>query len=560
MHGQDRRGRNGPLMERAVQARATAPDEPSSGGRDPARMLAPTLWPESEQTFKLDLGRLLDLLWARKGLFALIFSTISAAALLGILSFVPRYEARSSVIIAPEEPIVEVRSIIAPLSTESQAVTSEIEVVRSKPLVKEVIEKVGFREHVAAPPPPNRLESLLGLSFDDTFEVIGQWLAAALDLEVPPVSDLPEDKVLLVFYENLEVERVPNTSVLTIAFRATDPVLAADIVNQLAEEYVASQVASKQAARASATKLLTERLHQLRERRNESDQAVERFRTESGLIKTAGVELLAQQLSDQTTQLATVRAQQMTLEARWAELEALRAAGASDQLHELFLASPSIQLLRAERLRLQREIARQSKEYGPRHPVIDELAAELGEATARLDDQVNRAIEAVRAEVSMAAARKDEITEMISRLKGEIAELNAKEYKLRQLEGEAEINRSVYDAVVSRMREAEDVVFERADARVLSLADPPTLPAPSHGLIFLALAMVGAFGVSTGVALGLEFLHGGFRSEEELAGSLGLPVLGAVPRLSARGQRTARWPSPEPVRFGVQRGVPRPAH
>jgi capsular exopolysaccharide synthesis family protein len=502
------------------------------------RIPAPTLWSDNEQTFKLDLSRLLLMLWARKQLFALTFSTIVAIALLLILSLVPRYEAMSSVIIAPDEPIVEVRSMLAPLSNDSQAVTSEIQVVRSKPLVDRVIDEVGYRAHLAAPAPPSPLESLLGLSFDDTFEAISEWLAEALGVDILPSSELPDTKVFGAFQEHLEVARLPNTSVLSIEFTATDPVVAANAVNQLAEEYVASQVEGKRLARANATALLMERLHQLRERMNESDQALERFRTESGLIKSAGVELLAQQVTDQTAQLATVRAQQVTLEARLAELEALQSDGASDQLYEL-LGSPVMEQLRAEVLQLQRDMARQSKEYGPRHPFIVQLAADLREANSRLDEQVSRAIEALRSEASMATARNREINQAIATLKTEIADLNSKDYRLRQLEGEAEINRSLHDAVVNRMREAEDVVFERADARILNQADVPTDPASLHRAIFLALALAGAFCVSSGLALGVELLNGGFGNEEELAGASGLPVLAAVPRASAGARRGA---------------------
>lgn len=523
---------------RAPASPSTELVEPSGGDSRTARMPAPSLWPGAEHTSKLDLGRLIDMLWARKGWFAFTFATIATIALLIILSFVPQYEATSSVIITPDQPIVDVRAMVSPLSTDSQAVTSEIQVISSRPLVQRVIDDVGFRDYLSAPKPPNRLETLLGQSFYDTFETIRDWFAHVLDLDLEPAGELPEDKVLRDFYDNLEVARIPNTSVLTIEFTATDPDVAARVVNHLAEEYVASQVAAKQMARANATKLLTERLQQLRERMSQSEQAVERFRTDSGLVKSAGVELLGQQLAAQTMQLAEVRAEQMTLQARLAELEALADAGADAQLYEL-LDSPSLQTLRVEVRQLQREIARQSKEYGPKHPVIVELAAELSEVTSRLDDKVSRAIDAVGSEASMVAARRAEINQMIAALKAEIAGLNAKDYTLRQLEGEAEINRSLHDAVVSRLREAEDVVFERADSRVINLADTPTESVPSRGGIFLALALVGAFCVSGGVALGLEFLNGGFRSEEELAGALGLPVLAAVPRVSARGRRAA---------------------
>lgn len=529
MHWEQSRGPGSPSTELV---------EPWTGDRRVAAMPAGTLWQGNEQTFKFDLSRLLDMLWARKSIFALTFTTIFVAAMLTFLSFVPQYEATSTVIITPDEPIVDVRSMIAPLSTESQAITSEIQVVKSKPLVEQVIKDIGFREYLAAPPPPNRLESLLEVSFDDTFDTIYGWLAGPLGLEEDASDDLADDKVLRAFYEKLDVLRLTNTSVLTITFSATDPVIAANVANQLAEGYVAGQVDGKRSARAHATEMLTERLQQLRERLAESEQAVDRFRAESGLIKSAGVELLGQQLSEQMTGLVAARARQQTLDARIAELEALWDSGATEALYEL-VGSDAMQTLRAEVTQLQREIARQSEEYGPRHPVIVELVADLREATSRLDAQVNRSIEAVRSESSMAAAEVDQINQTIAALKSEIADLNAKDYSLRQLEAEAEINRSLHDAVVSRMREAEDVVFERADSRVLNLADAPTVPATSHGGIFLALALVGAFCVSSGVALGLEFLNGGFRNEEELAGTLGLPVLAAVPRLSARGRHAA---------------------
>ena len=536
MRWEDRGGPDNPVVSRAHGKSSTELGEGSGGGRHAAGMPAPTLWSGREQALKLDLRRLLDMLWARKRLFARTFSFIIAVAVLTVLSFVPRYQATSSVIITPDQPIVDVRTMISPLSADSQAVTSEIQVIRSNPLAKRVVDKVGYRSYLAAPAPPSRLESMLGLSFDDTFAVIGKWLAEALNLNLTPSEELPENKLLRAFYESLEVARVPNTSVLTIGFTATDPVVAARVVNQLAEEYVAGQVERKRAARANATELLTERLHQLRERVNESDRAVERFRAESGLIKSAGVELLSQRLSDETARLPDARAQQITLAARVAELEALREGGDDAQFYEL-LDSPSLQTLRGEVLELQRDFARQSKGYGPNHPVIVELAADLREATSRLDDQVSRAIHAVRSEASMAAARNAEINQTIATLKDEIATLNAKEYTLRQLEGEAEINRSLHDAVVSRMREAEDAVFERADARIVNRADVPTQPAPSHGAVFLALALLGALGVSSGAALAVELLNGGFRNEEELAGASGLPVLAAVPRASARGRR-----------------------
>ena len=212
-----------------------------------ARPREATLWPEHEQVLGVDLKRLLGLVWARKLLFAGMFTTIVAAALLVILSFPPQYEAMSKVVIAPDEPIVEVRSMTAPLSTESQAVESQIEIISSKSLVGPVIDEIGFRRHLAAPLPPSRLELLLGLP-PTLFPEIRERLAAAVGLDATATEELADDKVFRAFYDRLEIERVPNTSVITIGFEATDPAIAAGAANQLVQRYV--EIRSKRNARA----------------------------------------------------------------------------------------------------------------------------------------------------------------------------------------------------------------------------------------------------------------------------------------------------------------------
>ena len=259
---------------------------------------------------------------------------------------------------------------------------------------------------------------------------------------------------------------------------------------------------------------------------------MERFRTEAGLVKSVSTELINQQLENQLMQLAAERAQQRTLQGRLAELETLRAGGANDQLYDL-LGAPAVQHLRGEVLQLQREITRQSQEVGPKHPTMIGLGADLREANFRLSTEVNNAVQAVRSEATMAAERVREVEHTIAALKEEMAGLNAKEYTLRSLEAEAEINRSLHDAIVNRMREAEDAVFERADARILNRADVPTLPAELKGKLLMLAALIGAFCASGGVALGIEFLKGGFRTEEEVADALGRPMLAAVPRVPA---------------------------
>jgi polysaccharide biosynthesis transport protein len=92
--------------------------------------------------------------------------------------------------------------------------------------------------------------------------------------------------------------------------------------------------------------------------------------------------------------------------------------------------------------------------------------------------------------------------------------------------------------LLNRIQETEQAGFDEADSRILSPANPPLDPSAPSRRFLLAVALVGAFCVSSGVVFGMEYLHEGFGSEDELTKSLGVPTLAVVPRTSSRQLRS----------------------
>lgn len=128
----------------------------------------------------------------------------------------------------------------------------------------------------------------------------------------------------------------------------------------------------------------------------------------------------------------------------------------------------------------------------------------------RLNLEVNDAVENLRVQTAVAAQRVEEFERTIAGLKGEISGLSSKEGSLRRLEAEAEINRSLYATLLNRIQETEQAAFDEADARVLTPANIPIDPSAPSRRFLLAVALLGAFCVSSGVVFGLEYLHEGF--------------------------------------------------
>jgi succinoglycan biosynthesis transport protein ExoP len=504
------------------------------------------LWREHEQALDLDLRRIIRSLWARKWLFGSIFFGIMLLAGLIVFSIPHGYTATATVLIDPSETsLVDIRSISDPLSTTEESIASEIEVIAAGPLVERVIDAVGFREHLAAPSPPTPVGTLLSAILPrETLAATQDWATTMFDRDAwtwfsPEGGSEEEDgeldhrEVLKQFYRGLDVQQVGETHVIRISFEATDPVLATDIANQLARAYVDSQLETKEQARTRAAQLLRGRLTELRERLVASEAAVEKFRNESGLVESAGVELVSQQISEQTTQLVEARAQLQTQEAHLKEIQGLRAAGAFERLQNL-VDPATIDRLQERAIDIRGQIARESKELGQRHPVIINLHAELDAVGQRLIGEVNDAVENLRVQTAVAAQRVTELERTIAGLKEEISGLSSKEGMLRQLEAEAQINRTLYETLLNRIQETEQAAFSEADARVLTPANIPIDPSAPGRRFLLALALVGAFCVSSGVVFGTEYLHEGFATEDELTKTVGLPTLAVVPRTSSR--------------------------
>jgi succinoglycan biosynthesis transport protein ExoP len=86
----------------------------------------------------------------------------------------------------------------------------------------------------------------------------------------------------------------------------------------------------------------------------------------------------------------------------------------------------------------------------------------------------------------------------------------------------------------------QDQSFPIADARVITPAEPPRRKSHPRSVIVVAGALVFGLGLGFGAALLREALQRGFRTPAQLAAAIGVPVLGAVPRIGLGLRRALR--------------------
>ncbi|HVY20041.1 MAG TPA: exopolysaccharide transport family protein [Bauldia sp.] len=386
----------------------------------------------------------------------------------------PVYKSETTLIIQSGET-----SLTAPTQTaadtttslDQQAITSQVQIIRSRDLALAVARKLDLIHKSEFDPKANpsvvtRLLRMIGLAKPDT-------------------TVATEDRVLDAYFDKLSVYAVDNSRVIGIDFSSTDPQLAADVANAIANEYLSRQKAARRDTTADAAQWLSDQIVDLRNKVQAAEAKVEQYRSEHDLFDTSssgstggGTTLTQQQLTDLNTELTKVRTDRADAQAKASQIRLALQSNSVPNVTDV-LNSQLIQNLVAQEVALRSQIAQLNATLLPQHPKMRELNAQL----AGLDDQIaaeaGKILDSLEGEAKLAQARESEIQQSLSGLKQTAATANDASVELRALEREAAADRDLLESYLGRYREAlarEQGNDLPADARVISRAAVSTAP------------------------------------------------------------------------------------
>ena len=289
-------------------------------------------------------------------------------------------------------------------------------------------------------------------------------------------------------------------------------------------------------------------------RSEDADQAVEKFRTQSGLLQgTRGERLSDQQISELSSQLMLARSSRAESEARLSQMRNLARSDAMASLAEV-VNSPLISTLITQETEVKRKMAQLSQEYGSRHPVLINAKAELQDLRAKIDLEVKRIVQSLQNEIAVANAREQSLQRSLEQFGTRMSKSNSDEVTLRALERDADAARSTLETFLQQAHQlnAQDALrAQQPDVTLISYAPIPSEPSFPRRLLLVALAAVVSGLIAVVLVLIIEQLDVGFRSSEQLEQAFGIPVLGSVPELerSRRNnkKRVARYVLEQPT-------------
>ena len=426
------------------------------------------------------------------------------------------------------------------------AIQSELEVIQSEFLIGRVVDKLGLANNpdFNGTRPPGFIDSAFA-PLRELWATGVSTLLAPLPRPQPAAAPAPprtgraaeesDPRRRAAIGEvagHLSVTLLGRTFVILVTVDSPDGTMSARIANAIAEAYLADQIDTKNEANRRATEWLEQRLAELRRNLQVAEEAVASYRRDKGLAGSPEGTMSTQTLSELNAKYVSARTKRIEREARLVALS--RASLNPGEIANIAEVSGNTTLaaLRITDVDLTRKMAELSALLGDNHPKMMQARNELATIRARFLSETQRITLAVRAELDASKSEEDELKELVD--KAAVVSGTASQYEAeqKQLEREAQSNRTLYESFLSRfkeLREQQDI--QRADARILAYAQPAGAPSsPNYKTGLLASFVIGCLLGMAG-AVAAEKLDRVFRSAAQVEEATGVGVLGMVPEV-----------------------------
>ena len=379
-----------------------------------------------------------------------------------------------------------------------------------------------------------------------------------------------------VVADGLRVKPPLSGTLIEYSYSSSSPELAAAIANQIGHSFINGGLQRRYDASSYARAFLSQQIAKSRADLEQSERQLVAYAQAQGIINTAGPEekgqatgdvnsLQGESLVELNRALGAATARRVSAEGTYRQGIAV---GATSDV------TNSTAGLRAARATLQAEYQEKRTLMKPEHPDMISLQTRIAE----IDRQITREASQVSASRSnslladyrAAAAAERALASRVAGLKGSVLNLRGRSIQYNILQRETDTNRSLYDALLQRYKEVGVAAgIGSSPVSIVDSADVPRGPySPNLSYNILAGLLIGLVG-GLGGAVALDFLYDTIKTREEVRAKLGLACLGAIPKISAKGEFIDNLKDPRSVvgeaygsviaalRFSTDDGLPR---
>jgi capsular exopolysaccharide synthesis family protein len=342
---------------------------------------------------------------------------------------------------------------------------------------------------------------------------------------------------------NLAISPTRLSRLVDIHFTSPDPAFSARVANVWAENFIQTNLERKVQATSYGRNLLQRQLAQAKERLDQSQRQLVDYASSQQIINlpaqpgatggTSERSIVADELAALNGALAQATADRIQAAARYQQ--AGSASGSAEALR-----NPAINTLRQKRAELAAEYQRLLSQFEPQYPPAVAIKSQIDQLDRSIAREESRVSGTVQTEYRQAVEREQALKGRVEELKSSYLDLRRRSIQYNIYQQEVDTNRSLYDGLLQRFKEIG--VAGGVGINNISIVDPadvPERPSRPRPLINLLIALLAGLGLGTLLAFALEQIDEAIADPAELGRSLGLPLLGTVPRIEGQAPEEA---------------------
>ena len=492
--------------------------------------------------------------YKRRWTAATVFLLVMAAVTVYTFTATPIFEARTRLLIEAEnQNVVSFKEVVAEDQTKADYYQTQYNILQSRALARKTLDGLKLWDHPLFNPAKQERRFSVGRALAGAVGLVtglfGSAPATAVEAAGADETE-PQSKAIDAFARALTVAPIRNSRLVDVKFRSADAALATQIVNALAQNYIAQTLEYKFSASKDANDWLGGQLAEQRKQVEAAEAKLQAYREHNDAISLEDRQnIVVQKLTDLNAAVTRAKTERIQKEAMWMQLRTLENNPAALDTFPAILSNSFIQQQKSELAQLQQQSAQLSEKFGEKHPEIIKNRTAIQSAQLKLQAEIAKVVAAVRTEYQAARTQESSLSYALGQQKGEALSMNRKGIEYSVLERDVESSKQLYESLLQRTKETGvSSELKSSNIRVIDKAERPRTPVTPRSGMNMLLALVSGSILAFGLAFFFEYLDSRIKTPDELKAHLGLPSLGMVPALEAKA-----WKDKEPL---LHAGVP----
>jgi polysaccharide biosynthesis transport protein len=348
-----------------------------------------------------------------------------------------------------------------------------------------------------------------------------------------------EALMIAAFLQNLEVTPVRNSFLVEVSYQSPDKVMAQHVVNAIGSEYMNLSIDRRTESLALVRTWLDKQLGEMAAKVQAAQKKLYAYGQMTDIYTSDQKDnVIVQKFIDLSALLTKAQADRMAKEAQYKQIKAKGPDA------PLVVNNPLVTNLRQQVVSERAKVSAMNKVLRDGHPDLQAEKANLAEVKGRLDAEVHRITESVKADYEAARRTEDLLSDSFKAQKEQMAKLQDHLSDYQILKRDAQTSEQFYQALLSRVKAANiAATMVPSNIAVIDPGKLPDKPFTPKTLRDLSLAAILGLTLGVGLAFLLEHLDDSIKSLNDLEKAFNLPTLGILPLIrNNRGFSSLRGP------------------